>query len=105
MVELKSSFHYTGFVPIHTQGSTGLTLFCCINYCLQVTEKPKSGSTEKGPGTFDNCKLNNSVKRNYLINQYVLVNLKDIRQHVLVCCDEYGNALFLGPQKTDHILS
>lgn len=105
MVEAKSLFHYTSFVPIYTQGCTGesdLTLFCCINYCLHVIEKRKSGNTEKG---FDNCKLNNSVKRNNLINQYMLMNLKDIRQHVLVCSDEYVNAFFPGLQKTDHSLS
>lgn len=46
--------------------------------------KQKSENTEKDPGTFDNCKLNNSVERNNLINQCVLMILKDIRQRVLV---------------------
>lgn len=46
--------------------------------------KYKSENTKKGPGTFDNCELNNSVEINSLINNCVLVNLKDIGQSVLV---------------------
>lgn len=78
-------------------GSVALTIVCM--------RLKKSLNTEKGPGTFYNCKLSNSTTINNLTNQYVLMNLKDIRQHVLGCSDEYINALFLGPQKTDHSLS
>lgn len=62
-------------MPIYTQGSTdesGLTL-----PCLCATEKCKSWNTEKGPSMFDNCKTNNVVKTNNLMNQYVLMKLKD----------------------------
>lgn len=62
-------------MPIYTQGSTdesGLTL-----PRLCATEKCKSWNTEQGPSMFDNCKTNNVVKTNNLMNQYVLMKLKD----------------------------
>lgn len=57
-------------------------VFCLASVSLSM--KYKSENTKKGPGTFDNCELNNSVEINSPINNCVLVNLKDIGQSVLV---------------------
>lgn len=59
-------------------------VFCLCLASVSLSMKYKSENTKKGPGTFDNCELNNSVEINSLINNCVLVNLKDIGQSVLV---------------------
>lgn len=59
-------------------------VFCLCLASVSLSMKYKSENTKKGPGTFDNCELNNSVEINSPINNCVLVNLKDIGQSVLV---------------------